>query len=86
MEAILNVLAKTLQTINGSSLYVDLPGYKIPSIISGDTYRPDLLLSTSKHGLYFVELTVGFESNLNRHVKRKKLTHSELVRQQRKQR
>jgi hypothetical protein len=50
---------------------VDLPGYKSPSIITGDIYRPDLLLSTSTGTLYIVELTVGFESNLQKNVEHK---------------
>jgi hypothetical protein len=45
-----------MQTVGGSHLYADLPGYKIPSIITGDTYRQDLLLSTSTGTLYIVEL------------------------------
>jgi hypothetical protein len=49
---------------------VDLAGYKSPSIITGDTNRPDLLLSTSNGTLYIVELTVGFELNLQKNVER----------------
>jgi hypothetical protein len=26
--------------VNGSSLYADVPGFKSPSIITGDAYRP----------------------------------------------
>ncbi|CAB4027714.1 interferon-inducible GTPase 5-like [Paramuricea clavata] len=63
-----NFLATNLQTVSGSHLYVDLPGYKSPSVITGATYRPDLLLSTSTGTLYIVELTVGFESNLQKNV------------------
>jgi hypothetical protein len=61
---------------------VDLPGYKSPSIITGDTYRPNLLLSTSTGILYIVELTVGFESNLQKNVERKKSKYKELIREQ----
>jgi hypothetical protein len=61
---------------------VDVPGYKSPSIITGDTYRPDLLLSTSTGTLYIVELTVGFESNLQKNVERKKSKYKELIREQ----
>ncbi|CAB3996669.1 Hypothetical predicted protein [Paramuricea clavata] len=67
-DSVLNFLATNLQTVSGSHLYVDLSGYKSPSIITGDTYRPDLLLSTSTGTLYIVELTVGFESNLQKNV------------------
>ena len=83
-DSILNFLATTLQAVSDSSLYVDLPGYKSPSIITGDSYRPDLLLSTSSDCLYIVELTVGFESNLSKNVERKKIKYLELIREQRK--
>ena len=81
-DSVLNFLATNLQTVSGSHLYVDLPGYKSPSIITGDTYRPDLLLSTSTGTLYIVELTVGFESNLQKNVERKKSKYKELIREQ----
>ena len=67
--------------MNGATLYVDIPGFKSPTIITGDTYRPDLLLSCSNGSLYVVELTVGYESNLENNVKRKKAKYRELVKQ-----
>ncbi len=70
-DSILNFLATNLQTVKDSCLYVDLPGYKRPSIVTGDTCRPDLLPSTSSRCLYIIELTVGFESNLQKNVERK---------------
>ncbi|XP_028418767.1 uncharacterized protein LOC114544297 [Dendronephthya gigantea] len=83
-DSILNLLAANLQTINGATLFADLPNYKSPSIITGNSHRPDLLLLTSKECLYIVELTVGFESNLENNVKRKKCKYLELIREQRK--
>ena len=82
VDSVLNFLATNLQTVSGSCLYVDLPGYKSPSIITGDCYRPDFLLSTSSGCLYIVELTVGFESNLEKNVQRKLAKYSELIREQ----
>ena len=81
-DSVLNFLATNLQTVSSSHLYVDLPGYKSPSIITGDTYRPDLLLLTSTGTLYIVELTVGFETSLQKNVERKKLKYKELIREQ----
>ena len=81
-DSILHFLATNLQTVSGSSLYVDLPGYKSPFIATGDTYRPHLLLSTSTGVLYVVELTVGFEFNLLKNAKRKKSKYKELIREQ----
>ena len=39
-------------------------------------------LSTSTGTLYIVELTVGFESNLQKNVERKKSKYKELIREQ----
>ncbi|CAB4037035.1 Hypothetical predicted protein [Paramuricea clavata] len=80
-NSILNFLANTLQSVNGSALYAEVPGFKSPSIITGDTYRPDLLLSLSNGSLYVVELTVGYETNLENNVNRKKAKYKELVKQ-----
>ena len=82
-NSILNFLASNRQSINGVNLFVDLPNYKSPSIITGNPHRPDLLLLTSEDYLYIVELTVGFESNLENNVKRKKCKYSELIVEQR---
>ncbi|XP_028419269.1 uncharacterized protein LOC114545096 [Dendronephthya gigantea] len=46
-NSILNFLADTLQSVNDCTLYADIPNFKSPTIITGDTYRPDLLLSCS---------------------------------------
>ena len=80
-DCILNFLAKTFQILNECKLHVDLPGFESPSIITGDEYRPDLLVSTSDKHLYVVELTVGFESNLTNNVNRKKAKYKNLIRE-----
>ena len=77
-DSILNFIAKTFQTIK-CELYADLPGFKCPSIITGDVYRPDLLLITPDRCLYVVELTVGFETNLHNNVERKKNKYKHLI-------
>ena len=61
----LKFIANSFQSIVGSTLYVDLPGFLSPCIISGDTFRPDILLVTKDKKLFVLELTVGFETNLN---------------------
>ncbi|CAB4038604.1 Hypothetical predicted protein [Paramuricea clavata] len=80
-NSVLNFLAHQLQTVDGSTLYADLNGFKSPSILTGDTYRPDLLLSCSNGSLYVVELTTCYETNLKNNVKRKKDKYRELLRQ-----
>ena len=75
----LNFLATSFQAINGSSLYADLPGFLSPSIITGDQLRPDLLLKTKENCLYVLELTIGFETNLNCNAVRKSEKYATLV-------
>ena len=75
----LNFLATSFQAINGSSLYADLPGFLSPSIITGDHLRPDLLLKTKENCLYVLELTIGFETNLNCNAVRKSEKYATLV-------
>ena len=65
--------------MNDAKVYADLPGYNSPSIITGDEYRPDMLLLTSENTLYVAELTVGHESNLENNSIRKKQKYSKLA-------
>ena len=83
-DSILHFIAANLQTVNDSRLYVDLQGYKSPSIITGDCYCPDLRLLTSSGVHYVVELTVGFECNLETNVELKKAKYTELISEQNK--
>ena len=72
-------LAKTLLSVKDAKVYADLPGYNSPSVMTGDEYRPDILLLTTENTLYVAELTVGHESNLENNSKRKEQKYSELV-------
>ena len=73
-DSILNFIAKSLQPVINvhSSLYNNVNGFLNPSIISGENYRPDLLFLIQSKCLYVLELTVGFESNLNNNAVRNK--------------
>ena len=66
-DSILNFIARSLQPAIDvhSSLYADVNGFLNPSIITGGNYRPDFLFLFQSKCLYVLELTVGFESNLN---------------------
>ena len=76
----LHFVASTLQSVRYSSLYADLPGFLSPCIITGDQLRPDMLLSIGKTTLYMIELTVGFETNLNSNAERKHEKYHRLTR------
>ena len=79
-NSVLKFLAETLLPLHGYNIYADLSGFSNPSIITGELYRPDLILeSKNKSVLYVVELTVGFESNLKSNSNRKKLRYKQLI-------
>ena len=67
----LHSIASTLKDIKDTSLFVDLPGFISPCTITGEQFRPDMLLSTANNILYIIELTVGFETNIDQNASRK---------------
>ena len=70
-DSILNFLALSFQSVRNPVIYADLPGFINPSAMTGDNFRPDLLLVLPKKCLYILELTVGFESNIRKNSHRK---------------
>ena len=74
----LNFLASSLQCLNHCTFYVDLPQYLFPSLITGDDLRLDTLILAS-NTLCVVELSVGFETNLNNNASRKFEKHRYLL-------
>ena len=77
-NSVLNFIASSLKQIENTTLYADLDDCKNPSIITGDNYRPDMILKTPET-LYVLELTVGFESNLINNVERKQVKYARLI-------
>ena len=81
----LNFIANevTLTHINvHSSLYADVNGFLNPSMIAGENCRPDLLFQIQPKCLYTVlELTVGFECNLNNNAVCKKEKYLNLIKE-----
>ena len=68
---VLSYLAKSMSSIKNASLYADLPSFPSPSLITGDSLRPDLVLVLNNTNVYLLELTVGFESNIKVNSDRK---------------
>ena len=81
----LQFIASCFKSVPDSVLYVDLPGFITPSVISGNSLRPDLLLAVSKKCLFILELTVGFETNLLTNASRKTRKYEDLIRLQQNQ-
>ena len=77
----LKFLAQTLPPLQPSKLYADLPGYLSPSILTGENFRPDMLLNIEDKCLYIIELTVGFETDLERNAERKEIKYRPLLKQ-----
>ena len=61
------------------SVYADLPSFMSPSLITGDSLRPDLLLLTGNKVLYILELTPGFETNIQANSVRKAYKYTPIL-------
>ena len=63
-------IANSIPRDQNVTLYVDLDMFALPSIISGDEQRPDMIIRTNNN-LWILELSVSFETNLekNRNAK-----------------
>ena len=72
-DSVLHFIAQSFRAVRGIKLFLDLPGYLSPSIISRDTLRTDLLLILPSNCLYVLELTVDYESNLSSNSIRKEI-------------
>ncbi len=81
-DSVLNFIANIVQPMNFNNLYVDLPGFLNPSIVTSDKYRPDLLLMTKDNCLYILELTVGYETNLRNNIKHKQEKYKDVIKEQ----
>ena len=75
----LQILANYFRASLGASLYVDLPCLQSPSIITGDNFRPDLVFLSPDNKIYILELTVGFETNLEVNAERKRAEYQSLM-------
>ena len=75
----LQILANYFRASTGASLYVDLPCFPSPFIMTGDNYRPDLVLVLPDNNIYILELTVGFETNLEVNAECKRAKYQSLM-------
>ena len=78
-NSVLLFLAKTFSSFSDCLLYADLPSFLSPSVITGDSLRPDLVFISKNSILYKLELTVGFESNVQINSDRKASKYSSLI-------
>ena len=78
-NSVLLFLASTFSSLSKCTVYADLPSFLSPCLIVGDYFRPDLLLLTDNKILYILELTVGFETNIQNNSDRKTAKYSSLT-------
>ena len=77
-DSVLNFIANTLSALPSCFIYADLPAFLSPSLVTGDSLRPDLLLITKNNTLYILELTIVFETNIKVNSDRKALKYNPL--------
>ena len=53
-------------------------------MITGELFRPDLIVLTKDNTLFILELTVGYETNLRNNINRKHTQYKELIEEQKK--
>ena len=68
------------------TVYADLPSFLSPCLITGESLRPDFLLLTENQSLYILELTLGFETNIQINSNRKAVQYNSLLSQWRRNR
>ena len=74
-----STLKKNISSFSSSLLYAALRSFLSPSLITGESLRPDLLLITKNSSLYIMELTLRFESNMQINSNRKATKYKALI-------
>ena len=79
-DSILKTLADFIISVNKQvEIYVDLDLPGSPSIVTGESERPDIVI-TLKDKIYIIELTVGFETRIKDNAQRKNEKYLNLCR------
>ena len=71
--------AKAFSSFSDCWLYADLPSFLPPSFSTGDSLRQDLVFISKSSILSILELTVGFESNIQINCECKASKYSSLI-------
>ena len=79
-DSILINIARMVSKIQGVKVYCDVPGsdFQNPSVITGDVERPDIVFIKEKV-CFVLELTVGFETNIQKNSERKRNKYADLI-------
>ena len=79
-DSILINIARMISKIQDVNVYCDVTDseFQTPSVITGDEERPDIVFVNARK-CYILELTVGFETNIQKNSERKKKKYADLV-------
>ena len=79
-DSILLNICRSTTHLENVKIYSDLPGhgYQSPCIITGAEYRPDIIFAILNK-LFIIELSVGFETNIEKNTKYKDLRYRTLL-------
>ena len=64
-------MAKFITELKNVQVFADIDQYRSPSIITGEDLKPDLIVVYQSKDIYILELTVGFEPNIEKNAARK---------------
>ena len=78
-NSVLLILASTFSSLKQCTVYADLPSFLSPCLITGDSFRPDLLLLIDEKIFYVLELTLGFETSIQNNSDCKAAKYSSLI-------
>ena len=77
-DSILLNIVKSVSHRENVLIYSDLQGYPSPSIITGISYRPDIIFVILKK-LFVIELTSGFETNIVKNAEIKDIRYRSII-------
>ena len=77
-DSILSHIANCLSKYKDLLVYCDIGTFKSPRIITGDAYRPDIVIK-NENMLVILKLTAGYETNIKKNSIRKHNHYKQLI-------
>ena len=78
-DSILAVLLDFIKIAKNKKMHCDIEGYMNPPVIIGEENRPDMIVTQNESTIFVLELTVGFETNIDLNTKRKANKYKEML-------
>ena len=70
-DSVIVNMAKFITALKNVQVFADTDQYMSPSIITGEDLRPDLIVVHQSKDIYVLELTIGFQPNIQKNAARK---------------